>query len=138
MNIFLLIFLVNLSLVSIFTNIYVDFFLLISLLPFSLLYFLFETKNNSLHSIIRIIFSLFAITLFLSFIFIKIVLVKVLLFGIILVGVLIIFKTRKTKMLKICTECEFKADFEHCPGYQKMRSLAENIRTDVLIPLNLE
>ncbi len=82
-------------------------------------------------------FPLFAITLFLSFIFITVPLIKILLLGWILVGLLLIIKRRKTKMTKICFNCEYKADFDHCPGYEKLRTLADNIRTKVLIPLEV-
>ena len=137
LNLLFLIFFINISLTKLFSNMVVDFTFIVILLPFSLLYLLDSFGNKFVHSIVRIMFPLFAITLFISFIFITNPFVKILLLGWILIGIVLMFKRRKTKMMKICTDCEYKADFDHCPGFEKLRTLADNIRTDVLIPLEL-
>ena len=136
-NVLFLIFLINKSIAKLFSNMYIDFTFIIILLPFPFLYLLGSFGNNTVHSFVRIMFPFFAITLFLSVIFITVPIVKILLLGWILIGLVLIFRRRKSNMIKICTNCEYNADFNHCPGFEKIRTLVDNIRTDLLIPLEL-
>ncbi|MFX1286761.1 MAG: hypothetical protein ACFFB5_24195 [Promethearchaeota archaeon] len=111
---------------TLFSNPQLDLVLLLLLTPFVILY-LIGVGNNNIRNLLRIIFVIFAITLALSFFSVPMGLEKILFLAWISVGFLVLYRQRKIKMLKICDACEYKADFNQCPGTYSFRKLIASI-----------
>ena len=110
----------------VFTDANSDLLLLLGLTPIVILY-LIGVNNELIRNISRIVFIIFALILMVSFIFVESLVFKVLFLLWMIIGLILIYRRRKTKMIKICQDCAYNDMASFCPGYQSIQNLVAAI-----------
>jgi hypothetical protein len=109
-----------------FTDASTDLLLLLLMTPVVILY-LIGVDNERLRSISRVFFLLFVMILMASFIFVESIIAKLFFLIWMLIGLILVYRRRKTKMIRICEKCRYNDMINLCPGYQSIQDLVNAI-----------